>query len=60
MTGPLALSALLSCVGWLHSSVGWSLLVAKVAPGSSSPYPIISATLVKGEPQVTVRELLLG
>lgn len=34
--------------------------MAKVAPGSSSPYPIVSATLVKGEPQVTVRELPLG
>lgn len=32
----LSLSALLSCVGWLCSQAGWSLLVAKAARGSSS------------------------
>lgn len=55
VTGPLPVSALLSCAGRLLSQAGWSLLVAQAAPGSSSPYPIGSATLVKGESQVTVR-----
>lgn len=49
MTESFPLSALLSCVGWLHFLAGWLLPVAKVAPGSSSLHPVVSTPLAKEE-----------